>query len=286
MAAPLIRKSVYAGAFYPGTAFEINQQLGALASTAGDQSSPRHPPILILPHAGWVYSGLAAMRGVATLVDSPPRRIVLLGPSHHHYFLGFSLGGYAKYQTPLGEIDGDLVLQQELSDATGFTFVQEADEDEHSIEVILPMLQFRLPAGFKILPIQAGSPSIYDINKLADALASLLNQISDTLIVSTDLSHFYSYDKARELDAETIVNIIEGNDRAILARSGEDGRLCCGSTGVAVAINLAKKWSLGTPKLLMHYNSGDSGGDRKRVVGYASISYPPPELNVDEQLEK
>jgi AmmeMemoRadiSam system protein B len=273
-----IRKSAVAGTFYPGTPQEIRKALDALRERAGDFRLDRHPPILIVPHAGWVYSGLAAVRGIITLVKNPPKRIVLIGPSHYHYFMGFSIGGYEKYQTPLGELDGDLNLQQEISDATGFGFIEEAHSREHSIEVILPMLQHILPAGFKILPIQSGSVSRADIGRLADSLASSLDPLTDALIISTDLSHFYTYEEARRLDSETIESILQGDDESIIERSGEGGRLCCGFTGVVVAIDLAGKWGLGKPEVLMYYNSGDSGGDKFRVVGYAAITYPPPQL--------
>ena len=281
MVATLVRNSAFAGRFYPGSAQEIRNTLEALRSQAGDHHRAKHPPILILPHAGWIYSGLAAIRGIATLVDSPPKRIVLIGPSHHAYFPGFSIGAYEKYRTPLGDLPGDLDLYREISEKTGFKFVEEAHAGEHSVEVMLPMLQFMLPPDIKVLAIQGGSVTHADVDKLADALAASLNPSTDTLIVSTDLSHFYSYNEARELDAHTIVYIVTGNDTALIEQSGEGGRLCCGFTGVLVAINLAKKWKLAKPELLMYYNSGDSGGDKEGVVGYASIAWPSPDLSLD-----
>ena len=88
-----VRRSFYAGSFYPAKAGEIRRTLDILRSKAGDQSSEPHPPILIVPHAGWVYSGLAAVRGILTLSGKPLQRVVMIGPSHRHYFLGFSLAG-------------------------------------------------------------------------------------------------------------------------------------------------------------------------------------------------
>jgi MEMO1 family protein len=276
-----IRKSAVAGTFYPGSAVEIKRILDALRDKAEEPPWTEHPPILILPHAGWIYSGLAAVKGISTLTKNPPKRIVLIGPSHSHFYSGFSVGAYEQYQSPLGMVEGDLALQREISDMSGFDFEEEAHSHEHSIEVIVPMLQHLLPNRFKIVPIQSGSVTNVDIGKLADALAALLDPLHDTLIVSTDLSHFFTYDKARELDSQTIEYIFNGNSDAIIERSGEGGRLCCGFTGVLVAIDLAAKWHLAAPKLLMYYNSGDSGGDKNRVVGYASIAYPPPVLEIE-----
>lgn len=274
----ITRTSRFAGSFYPGTEKEIGQTLDVLREKAGDHGKSPHPPILVLPHAGWIYSGLAAMRGLSTLTRTPPSRVVLIGPSHRHYFLGFSPAGYEKYETPLGELTVDLDLQRGITDRTGFEFVEEAHVNEHSLEVILPMLQYTLKSDFKILPILAGSVSRATIEQLADVLAGLMNPLSDILVVSSDLSHFYSYDEARSLDQETVNFILDGKDENLLDRSGEGGRLACGYGGLAVAVILARKWELEKPELLIYYNSGDSGGDRKSVVGYASIAWPAPDL--------
>ena len=115
------------------------------------------------------------------------------------------------------------------------------------------------------------------VKTLQAALASLLNPLEDAVVISTDLSHHFPYDEARRLDNETIDYIIEGNSKAIFSRSGDGGKLCCGFTGVLVAIALGKKWGLGKPKLLMYHTSGDTFGDRYEVVGYASIAWPSPE---------
>ena len=278
MAEMQIRKSVFAGKFYPSTQQLITRKLDELKERAGAQERAARPPILIVPHAAWQYSGLAAVRGIMTLASSPPSRVVLIGPAHRHYFLGFSLSGYGKYLTPLGEIEVDLVLQKEISDLTGFHFVPEAHVYEHSLEVIIPMIQYIVPAVRKILPILAGDVTGPAIDSLADALASLMDPLQDTLIVSSDLSHFYSYDEARSLDQDTLERILEGNRKALLERSGEGGRLACGFAGIATAIEVARRWELDKPELLMYYNSGDSGGDMDSVVGYASLAYPPPNL--------
>lgn len=274
-----IKKSAVAGTFYPGSAIEIRRILDALKQKTGNRKWNQSPPIIIVPHAGWQYSGLAAVKGISTLADSPPKRIVLIGPSHYHYFLGFSLGAYEKYLTPLGELKGDLTLWDEIADFTGYGFVPEAYSREHSLEVIMPMIQHLVPGTYKILPILAGNVSHSEIARLADALAATLDPLKDTVIISTDLSHFYRYEDARELDSDTLDLIIEGNEQALIERAGADGRLCCGATGVVVAINLAKKWKLARPEILIYYNSGDSGGDLERVVGYASLAFPPPDIS-------
>jgi AmmeMemoRadiSam system protein B len=273
------RKSRFAGSFYPGTEAEIKKMLDVFRERAGEYKKGKRPPILILPHAGWIYSGFAAVRGLLTLKEDTPSRIVLIGPSHRHYYLGFSPAGYEKYATPLGELAVDLVLQDEIVDQTGFQFEPEAHENEHSVEVILPMLQYVIPGDYKILPILAGSVSKGSIEQLVNALAGLLDPLRDTLIISSDLSHFFQYEKARSLDQETLDYVLKGDEQKLMGRSEEGGRLACGYAGLVVATKLAKKWELGEPELLIYYNSGDSGGDKSSVVGYASVAYPPPSLD-------
>ncbi len=282
MSTTQIRTGRFAGSFYPGTELEITRTLDVLRDRAGEQERAQHPPILILPHAGWTYSGFAAVRGLMTLVSSPPSRAVLIGPAHRHYYMGFSLAGYDKYRTPLGDIEVDLKLQAEIADQTDYEFEPEAHESEHSIEVLLPMLQHIVPGELSILPILAGSVSRADINKLADSLAALLNPFSDVLIISSDLSHFFTYDEARSIDQQTLDLILEGSSQELLDQSGEGGKLACGFAGIVVGIELARRWALEKPELLIYYNSGDSGGDRNSVVGYASLAWPPPDLGTEE----
>lgn len=278
MPASQIRKPRFAGSFYPGTIGEITKALDILVKQNEGKGRDKRPPILILPHAGWAFSGLAAVRGLMTLISSPPKRVVLIGPAHRHYFMGFSLGSYEKYQTPLGDVMVDQDLLSTLESATGFEFVPEAHENEHSLEVILPMLQHIVPGEVKILPILAGSTSRANISNLANALAANLDPFTDVLLISTDLSHFFGYDEARELDQKTLELILKEDVGSIVDQSGEGGRLACGFSGICVAIELSKLWSLGQPEVLIYYNSGDSGGDRKGVVGYAALAYPSPDL--------
>jgi hypothetical protein len=283
MNAATVRRSVFHGSFYPGTATEIRKTLDALRQRAGEQARTPHPPILMIPHAGWAYSGLAAVQGLATLVVDPPARIAMIGPAHRHYFMGFSISGYGAYETPLGTIDVDLNLHEEICDATGFSFVPEAHQFEHSLEVIIPMIQHLLPGGVKILPMLAGSVSMADVDRLADALAASLDPFRDVLVISTDLSHFFSYEEARKLDRATLDLILDGDDAEITRRSGEGGRLCCGYSGVVTAIALARKWHLDRPEVLIYFNSGDSGGDKHSVVGYGSVAWPSPKLVIESE---
>jgi len=280
MAETLTRPSRFAGSFYPGSANEIKKSLDLLKERAGEPPGSKRPSILIIPHAGWVYSGLAAVKGILSLTAAPPSRVILIGPAHRHYFLGFSIGAYDSYSTPLGDIPVDDALQKTIADQTGFEFFPEAHEPEHSLEVIVPMLQHFLPDGLKILPILAGSVSKASIAQLADSLASNLNPSTDVVIVSSDLSHFYPYDEAREFDQKTLNFVLDGDSESIIEQSGDGGRLACGFGGMVVAIQLAKRWELASPELLIYYNSGDTGADKDSVVGYASIAWPPPDLSV------
>lgn len=268
-----VRKSVFNGSFYPGTAAEIKKAISSLDTRSSEPGRSPHPPVVMVPHAGWIYSGLAAVRGISTLKAANPRRIVLIGPSHRHHFEGFSPEGVSGYATPLGQIKVDLELQEKLVRLTGFRFEPDAHKFEHSLEVNIPVIQELLSGDIRILPILAGNVQEEDTEKLTDALSELLDPASDAVLISTDLSHFYSYEEARKLDKETLEYILNGDIEKLIQRSGQGGRLCCGFTGVVSGIKLANRWQLKFPELLMYYNSGDSGGDKQSVVGYASVAW-------------
>lgn len=279
------KNSVFHGSFYPGTEREIRVLLDSLRDRALEPRTGSHPPIVLVPHAGWMYSGLAAMRGLSTLLGDIPERIVMIGPSHRHLFFGFSPAGFNSYKTPLGEIEIDSELRQKIIDATGFQYDPGAHQHEHSLEVNIPLIQYFFDDRIKILPILAGSVQEKDIAALAETLTRILDPKKDAILISTDLSHFFTYEEARKLDSETLDFIISGNTGKLSERSGEGGRLCCGFSGVITAIEIAKLWNLGKPELLIYYNSGDSGGDKNSVVGYASVAWRGQKTDTSGQIE-
>ncbi|MGC9398653.1 MAG: AmmeMemoRadiSam system protein B [Anaerolineae bacterium] len=259
-----IRRPAVAGAFYPAQA----EQLRAMLHRFLEQADP--PPLtgvraLIVPHAGYVYSGPIAAYGYKLLAaQSPsPSRAILMGPSHRVWFQGVALGDYTAFQTPLGPVSVDRAFLQTLAeeDAAPFHLLARAHDGEHCLEVQLPFLQMVLP-DVAIAPLLFGE---LEPTKVGEALASHLTE-ADVIVVSSDLSHYHPYEQAQRLDQAFIEAVLDGDRRRV--GQGE----ACGQAPILSLMTVAegKGWQ---PHLLDYRNSGDTSGERRQVVGYTAIAY-------------
>ncbi len=244
-----IRIPIHAGSFYPASKSELAFMINKFLSEAKVKKLKGKLTALIVPHAGYIYSGPTAAFAYNVLRKASSKKIILLGPSHYHYIKGaysFSL----PWQTPLG------LLKVNQAD-----FLVVKKDVEHSLEVQAPFLQTVL-ANFEFTPIMYGEIS-------PDALAgALLPLEKDTVIIaSSDLSHFFKYTETKQIDAVTI-NAILDLDFDEFMRIGD----ACGKIGIAALILLAKKnkWKV---VLLDYRNSGDTAGSKDEVVGYVSIAF-------------
>mgnify|MGYP000169440171 CR=1 FL=1 len=255
-----IRAPSVAGSFYPADANELAATVvGLLDSVPNAVLQPKAIRALIVPHAGYIYSGFVAATSYSCLKQLAQgiTRVVLLGPSHWVPLSGIALADCNAFQTPIGDIPLDKMLQQKLLNFDGVVVNNEAHIKEHSLEVQLPFLQEVLK-DFILVPLVVGqcSPKI-----VADVLESLWR--GDTLIiVSSDLSHYHSYATAQQLDLETSQQI-ERFDSNI------HGRQACGCYALNGLSLLARQKSLDIKRLALA-NSADSEGDKERVVGYGS----------------
>lgn len=264
-----IRPSAVAGLFYPGEprrlTAEVRQYLsqGRVQMLQDDvlvQGGITRLTTLVVPHAGYQFSGKTAGRAYAELVRLPqkPRKILMLGPAHRVYVPHISVAAVQAYQTPLGLVK---VSDTAHALARQYGYYPEVHRQEHSLEVQLPFLQCILP-DFEIIPIVIGGA---DPEQLALQLLPCLDE--DTLVlVSTDLSHFLTEEKAR---------LVDGLSNAAIAaldqdRFREQGD-ACGKTGVLVAMALAKKYQWSS-FFLDYTNSAEASGDRSRVVGYGAYA--------------
>jgi hypothetical protein len=265
--AETVRKPIRAGSFYPSDPSKLRSLITQLTIKA--QNTRLQPPrnkhlrAIILPHAGYIYSGWTAAHASRVLHPGQFTKVILLGPDH---YIGFSNGAIcdaAAYETPLGKITlhenaAKLRRQHELFQSLPIHL-----DKEHSLEVVLPFLQTYL-GKFQLVPIIAGRA---DIKGLANALDGILD--NDTLVVvSSDLSHFLSHAEAAKRDRETINAIMEMNPEDLVKT---DNR-ACGTAPILILMELARRhhWD----PLILHYsNSGDTAGDRSRVVGYAAIAF-------------
>jgi AmmeMemoRadiSam system protein B len=221
------------------------------------------PKAIIVPHAGYIYSGATAALAYARLAPArySIRRVVLLGPVHRVVVRGLALPGVDAFATPLGEIAIDQAGVATLSRLPQVLVSQAAHAREHSLEVQLPFLQSVLD-DFKLLPLAVGDATA---DEVAQVLETLWGGPETLIVISSDLSHFLPYASAQAVDRETVQHIL-GLHSAITHQQA------CGGTPVNGLLLAARQHRL-QAELLGLCNSGDTAGDKDRVVGYASVAF-------------
>ena len=262
-----VRPPAVAGAFYPADPGELRAVVAALLEGAPARELPTPPKALIVPHAGYVYSGTIAAVAYGLLRNcARVRRVVVVGPAHRVPLQGLAVPAAASFATPLGTIAVDEELKTKLLQSD---YVVESDWPhalEHSLEVQLPFLQHVLGA-FTVLPLAAGTAS-------AEQVAAVLEMAwggPETLIVaSSDLSHYHRYDAARMIDASTCASIS--------AREAVSDEQACGAAGINGLVHIARRRTIEVVELA-RCNSGDTAGDRSRVVGYAAFALCEPRVS-------
>lgn len=259
-----VRPPAVAGTFYPGGARELAQDLarmlGAAAAAAPDRPVPK---AFIAPHAGYVYSGPVAASAYALLAPARERitRVVLLGPTHRVAVRGLALPGAGAFATPLGTIEMDRAAIEALRGLPQVVVSPQAHALEHSLEVHLPFLQTVL-ARFTLVPLAVGYASDHEV---AAVLDRLWGGPETLIVVSSDLSHYLPYADAQAVDRATA--------RAILDLATDiSHEQACGATPVTGLALAARQRGL-KPELIDLRNSGDTAGDRNRVVGYGSFAF-------------
>lgn len=260
-----IRHPAVAGLFYPQDEAALRAEVRALLAAAPAVSAPA-PKALIAPHAGYAYSGPVAARAYARLAPARDRiaRVVLLGPVHRVPVRGLALPGCEAFDTPLGRVPLDPALVARVSTLPEVVVSRAAHDREHALEVHLPFLQTVLGA-FSVLPLAVGDARP---EAVADVLDAVWGGDETLIVVSSDLSHYLAYQDARRVDAATA--------RAILdLRADLDHHQACGATPVAGLALAARRHGL-VPELIDLRNSGDTAGDRSRVVGYAAFAFHTP----------
>jgi AmmeMemoRadiSam system protein B len=260
-----VRPAAVAGMFYPGAPRALVEDVRAHLANAriGSAAMPAVPKAIIAPHAGYVYSGPIAGSIYARL--APARevvtRVVLFGPTHRVPVRGLAVPSARAFATPLGTVEVDAqaialvrTLPQVCESGAAHAF-------EHSLEVQLPFLQAVL-ARFSIVPFAVGDASAADV---AAVMERLWGGAETLVVVSSDLSHYHRYAEAREIDRLTA--------DTILARSPTlDHEQACGATPINGLLLCAQRRGL-APELVDLRNSGDTAGDRSRVVGYAAFAF-------------
>jgi hypothetical protein len=250
--------------FYPAAASDLARDVGALLAAAAPAArGDPVPKAIIAPHAGYIYSGPIAAAAYARLAPARARitRVVLLGPVHRVAVRGLALPGAALLATPLGNIAIDSAAAAALAALPQVCVSPAAHAPEHSLEVHLPFLQTVLEK-FSVVPLAVGDATAVEV---AQALDVLWGGDETLIVVSSDLSHYLNYGEAQAVDRTTAQAILD-------LRTDISHEQACGGTPVNGLALAARRRAL-TPRLLDLRNSGDTAGDRGRVVGYGAFAF-------------
>jgi AmmeMemoRadiSam system protein B/AmmeMemoRadiSam system protein A len=260
--------------FYPGDARalanEVDDLLGGVSPPA-----PRlgYPKALIVPHAGYIYSGGIAARAYDELLPAcgTVKRVVLLGPAHRVAVTGLAMPSAGGFATPLGTVRIDTEALDTVRELPQVVVSDAAHALEHSLEVQLPFLQ-KMLGEFALAPFAVGMASVAEV---AEVIERLWGGPETLVVISTDMSHYHSYERARAIDRATIVRI------ASFATDIHPEE-ACGATPLNGLLSFSKQRKLSV-KLLAACNSGDTAGGKGRVVGYSAFGiYEGGEVSLEE----
>lgn len=275
-----IRAPAVAGTFYPADATQLRATLNAFLAQAEGRKTQGRIRALVVPHAGYVYSGAVAAHAFKQIIGAQYQTVVLIGNSHHEGYLGAAIYSKGRFKTPLGEVSIDADFSQRLLAANPQILDRQSPHiEEHSLEVELPFLQTVL-GDFQIVPILLGTQN----TDLARALAKTLRETADedTLVIaSSDLSHYPAYDDAKFADLKTVEAVTSGKveqlERTLRqmeqTRIPELATLMCGEGAVKTVMFYAQHIGADQIEHLNYANSGDITGSSNRVVGYAAIAF-------------
>ncbi len=288
-----IRPPAVAGSWYPADPALLQEMVdGMLARITPVDGAPI---ALIVPHAGYAYSGEVAATGFRQMENGAYEVAVIIASDHQPPLSNpISVWDTGGFETPLGIVPVDVELAQALINADPhITADPAAHTDEHPIEIELPFLQRTCP-HCRLVPVLMGSDEPETIHALAQALLSVLPARRAIVIASSDLSHYPSYEDARQVDGATLAAIETGDPDTVhttiqgLMQSGRPNLVtcACGEAPIRVVMEVARGLGADTITVLRYANSGDTGGDREQVVGYGAVMfwhYEPPTFTPDQQ---
>ncbi len=263
-----IRTASVQGQFYPKNCNNIKKLIRKFTKKLKAISPSQDirkiiPQAIIVPHAGYIYSGFTANCAYQFLKNSKPKRVIIIGPSHHYAFKGISGSYFEAYETSCGNINIDSPYLFALAKEFNIGFEPNAHKKEHSTEVQIPFIQYYFPKS-KVIELIYGNVSV---EKLAKIIFALLQNEENRIVISSDLSHFYTLETAKAHDYYCL-RAIEDLNTELLNKGCE----ACGLTGIAAMILAAKKANL-TSMLLDYRTSADITQDKSSVVGYLSALF-------------
>jgi AmmeMemoRadiSam system protein B/AmmeMemoRadiSam system protein A len=265
--ADAVRPAVWAGRFYKAGPSELARDIDQLTRKAQKTGLqiPKNKTLkaIVMPHAGYIYSGWTAAHAAHVLSSDQYSKVILIGPYHRSGIKSAAICNVTAYETPLGVITLHQDVEKLRRQPNLFQSMPVDRDQEHSLEVTLPFLK-RYLGEFQLVPVMVGYG---DVRRLAKALESIIDR-NTLLVVSSDLSHYLPYAEAVVRDRETMNAILNLKSNMLI---GSDNR-ACGKMPLSILTEIARRrhWQ---PMLLHYSNSGDTAGDRSRVVGYAAIAY-------------
>ena len=267
------RKPVVAGSFYPKNPGELNKMIEQYLSDASSDAIEGVVGI-ISPHAGYIYSGPVAAYSFKQLKQSGTEVVIVLAPSHRARFDGASVITNGLYETPLGNVEIDSTIGNQLDGEEYFGFIQNAHEMEHSLEVQVPFLQ-KVLDNFTIVPIIIGTVKLEICKQIASAISDILKNEKRkwVIVVSTDLSHYHSDSIAKEMDKKFIDTLQSMDEHQVKDIIESGSSEACGEGPVLTGLMISKNLGASKCKLLKYMNSGDTAGGKDQVVGYMAAAF-------------
>lgn len=265
------REPAVAGTFYPSRVDLLEKEISRYLASVSLPEIDGEILGVISPHAGYVYSGPVAAWSFKVLEKLNPEVVVILAPSHRVYLESGAILASGLFSTPLGDVIIDEKIGNALLKEAGFIENKEIHSLEHSIEVQVPFVQTILPQSI-IVPVIIGSTNLSVCRKLAKGLFNVFSADKRKLafVISSDLSHYLSYEKANTVDRK-FIEALENGDIEKLSEGIEDETLqACGAGPILTAMEYSKLKGKCEIKAIHYANSGDTSGSRDQVVGYLS----------------
>ena len=268
-----LRKSVIAGSWYPGNPSVIRRDIEDFLNSVPDTELEGEVVAIIVPHAGYVYSGQVAAYAYKCVCGINYDAVIVIGPSHRATFSGVSIYSRGGYETPLGIVPvAEELAKQIKKNSKLVSDIPAAHLHEHSIEIQLPFLQYVL-GNFSFIPLVMGDQGASTCQELAQAICDSIRGKKVLIVASSDLSHFHGYKEATKLDGVVLRYLKDSDATGLLDSLGSDAAEACGGGPMAVAMLVAHKIGANYARVLKYANSGDVTGDKSSVVGYAAAIY-------------
>jgi len=265
-----VRLPAVAGMFYPSDPQALSDDIDQLLKEVTSPKLVGKIVALIVPHAGYQYSGFTAANGYKLLQTHKFETVVIVSPSHREYFQGISVYDGSAYRTPLGNLMIDVAVREEL--IRGDSVIKESSVGhtrEHAVEVHLPFLQKTI-GDTTIVPIVMGDQKREFCFHLGEKLGDVLKSKNALIIASTDLSHYYPYEQAQLLDKIVIDDVAKFDYERLMENLESERTEACGGGPTVAVLVAAKKLGADSVTILHKCNSGDVTGDHCGVVGYLS----------------